>query len=113
MKPVAEQAFADLQRISQIAHAIRRLASQQRPPLWAIRSPVCLGRTRDDSRARVWPVVAYDPYADKSFAATHDVRLCSFEELLAVSDAVSRHALHRGNGRHHQSPHVAHETHLC
>ncbi len=36
-------------------------------------------------------VVAYDPYADKSFAATHDVRLCSFEELLAVSDVVSLH----------------------
>lgn len=36
-------------------------------------------------------VLAYDPYADKDFAARNNVRLCTFEELLAASDIVSLH----------------------
>ncbi|MCE9607826.1 MAG: phosphoglycerate dehydrogenase [Planctomycetia bacterium] len=36
-------------------------------------------------------VVAFDPYADKAWAAANDVRLCSFDELLAASDVVSLH----------------------
>lgn len=36
-------------------------------------------------------VVAYDPYADREFAARNNVRLCTFDELLAASDIVSLH----------------------
>jgi phosphoglycerate dehydrogenase-like enzyme len=36
-------------------------------------------------------VVGYDPFADKDFAAKNNVRLCTFEELLAASDIVSLH----------------------
>lgn len=36
-------------------------------------------------------VVAYDPYADRDFAARHGVELCSWDELLARADVVSLH----------------------
>jgi phosphoglycerate dehydrogenase-like enzyme len=36
-------------------------------------------------------VVAYDPYADKTWAAQNNVRLLSFDELLAAADVVSLH----------------------
>lgn len=36
-------------------------------------------------------VVAFDPYADKAYAAANDIALLSFDELLAVSDVVSLH----------------------
>lgn len=36
-------------------------------------------------------VVAYDPFADKDYAARNNIRLLSFDELLAASDIVSLH----------------------
>jgi D-3-phosphoglycerate dehydrogenase len=36
-------------------------------------------------------VIAYDPFADAAFAAQHNVRLCSLDELLAQADIVSLH----------------------
>lgn len=36
-------------------------------------------------------VVAFDPFADRDFAAKNNVRLVSFDELLAESDVVSLH----------------------
>lgn len=36
-------------------------------------------------------VRAYDPYPDQAFAASHDVELCSFDDLLQRSDIVSLH----------------------
>ncbi len=37
-------------------------------------------------------VVAYDPYANQEFVASHQVRLVSLEELLASADVVTLHA---------------------
>lgn len=37
-------------------------------------------------------VIAFDPFADRAFAAEHDVRLCTLDELLAAADVVSLHA---------------------
>ncbi len=36
-------------------------------------------------------MIAYDPFADREFAARHGVRLCSLDELLAAADVVSLH----------------------
>lgn len=36
-------------------------------------------------------VVAFDPYADRDFAAKNDVKLVSFDELLATADVISLH----------------------
>jgi phosphoglycerate dehydrogenase-like enzyme len=36
-------------------------------------------------------VIAHDPLADAPWAAEHDVRLCSFDELLATANIVSLH----------------------
>ncbi len=36
-------------------------------------------------------VIAYDPYLDATFAATHHVEPCSLEQVLARSDVVSLH----------------------
>lgn len=36
-------------------------------------------------------VIAYDPYPDREFAAAHNVRLCSLDEIWAASDIVSLH----------------------
>lgn len=36
-------------------------------------------------------VIAHDPFADAEFAARHDIKLCSFEELLETADVVSLH----------------------
>ncbi|HEX4144781.1 MAG TPA: phosphoglycerate dehydrogenase [Pirellulales bacterium] len=36
-------------------------------------------------------VIAYDPYPDREFAAAHDVRICSLDEIWADSDIVSLH----------------------
>jgi len=36
-------------------------------------------------------VVAFDPYADRDFAAKNNVRLVSFDELLSAADIVSLH----------------------
>ncbi len=56
---------------------------------------VGLGRI---GRATAWrcqglglKVIGYDPYPDEKWAAEQNVRLCSFEELLAESDIVSLH----------------------
>ena len=35
--------------------------------------------------------IAYDPFPDQAFAAAHNVRICTFDELLAVADVVSLH----------------------
>lgn len=45
--------------------------------------------------------IAFDPFADQAFAATHEVRMVSLEELLATADVVSLH-----------SPCTADTTHL-
>lgn len=37
-------------------------------------------------------VIAFDPFPDQAFAAEHDVRLCTLDELLATADVVSLHA---------------------
>ena len=37
--------------------------------------------------------IATDPFADERFAAEHEVRLCSLDELLAQSDVVSLNLL--------------------
>ena len=36
-------------------------------------------------------VVAFDPYADKAYAAANNIALLSFDELLAASDVISLH----------------------
>ena len=36
-------------------------------------------------------VIAYDPFADKDFAAKHNVRLVSLDELLSTADVISLH----------------------
>ena len=36
-------------------------------------------------------VIAYDPFPDREFAAAHNVRLCSLDEIWADSDIVSLH----------------------
>lgn len=36
-------------------------------------------------------VLAFDPYADKAFAAKNNIELCSFDDLLAKADIVSLH----------------------
>src|SRR5262249_17674143 len=36
-------------------------------------------------------VVAYDPYADKDWAAKNNVQILSFDELLSTADIVSLH----------------------
>ena len=37
-------------------------------------------------------VIAHDPCADPEFAAAHNVRLCTLDELLSTADVVSLHA---------------------
>jgi len=37
------------------------------------------------------PVIAFDPCADRDFAAVHNVKLVSFEELLQTADVISLH----------------------
>ncbi|MBI2823403.1 MAG: phosphoglycerate dehydrogenase [Planctomycetia bacterium] len=71
----------------------------QRRPLWRLAGKtiglVGLGRIGKAvvprAQALGLSVIAYDPLPDRDFAARHDVRLCTLEELLGESHIVSLH----------------------
>jgi D-3-phosphoglycerate dehydrogenase len=99
---VAEQALALLFGVfREVARRDREVRSGvwARRPLWRLSGRtiglVGLGRIGRAMVSRALGlglrVIAFDPMADREFAAKHGVELCSFEELLGRSDIVSLH----------------------
>jgi D-3-phosphoglycerate dehydrogenase/(S)-sulfolactate dehydrogenase len=99
---VAEQALALLFGVfREVARRDREVRSGVwgRRPLWRLSGRtiglVGLGRIGRAMVSRSMGlglrVIAYDPMADREFAAKHGIELVSFEELLARADIVSLH----------------------
>jgi D-3-phosphoglycerate dehydrogenase len=111
---VSDHALALLLLLSRQIIAAMTLAARQpwsiakMPPLHRLRGQVCglfgFGRIGSLLARKVQPlgmrVVVHDPYLHEKRAADCGVELCSFDDLLKLSDYISLHAPLTGETRH-------------
>ena len=111
---VSDHALALLLLLSRQIIAAMTLAARQpwsiakMPPLHRLRGQVCglfgLGRIGSLLARKIQPlgmrVVVHDPYLHEKRAADCGVELCSFDDLLKLSDYISLHAPLTGETRH-------------